>query len=199
MWVGEGGATAFWRASQSSDLVLMKLLLAHGADPNINNANGVTPLAVSSGIGWVEGLTYEWSKEANVEAVKLLLSLGNDPNQQDAPGRTALHGAGHKGATGVIQVLVDAGAKVDIKDYGMSGNDAGGFLTNHLWMPVDYADGLIRIGTQSAIVQPEAGALLRKMMIERGMPAPPWPRSLESVCVGVELCDDVEYEVAKPK
>jgi ankyrin repeat protein len=196
-WVGEGGATAFWRASQSSDLVLMKLLLEHGADPNISNSYGVTPLAVSSGIGWVEGLTYEWSKEANVEAVKLLLSLGNDPNQQDAPGRTALHGAGHKGATGVIQVLVDAGAKVDIKDYGMSGNDAGGFLINHLWMPVDYADGLIRIGTQSAIVQPEAGQLLRKLMTERGIPVPPFPRSLESVCMGLEHCDDVDYEALK--
>src|SRR5262252_5874806 len=40
-WVHEDGATAFWRASQSSDLVLMKLLLAHGADPNIATNVGV--------------------------------------------------------------------------------------------------------------------------------------------------------------
>ena len=98
-WVHEDGATAFWRASQSSDLAVMKLLLEHGADPNIATNVGVTPLQVAAGIGWVEGVTYEWSKDANVEAVKLLMSLGNDPNAQAQTGRTALHGAGHKGAT----------------------------------------------------------------------------------------------------
>jgi ankyrin repeat protein len=193
-WVHEDGATAFWRASQSSDLAVMRLLLAHGADPNIATAIGVTPLQVAAGIGWVEGVTYEWSKEANVEAVKLLLSLGNDPNAQAETGRTALHGAGHKGRVEVIQLLVDAGAKVDIKDYGMNGNDAGGRLREHTWLPVDYADGLIRIGTQSAIIQPEAGALLRKLMIERGIPAPPAGRTLETVCLAPELCDDLSPE-----
>jgi len=190
-WVHEDGATAFWRASQSSDLAVMRLLLARGADPNIPTNVGVTPLQVAAGIGWVEGVTYEWSKDANVEAVKLLLSLGNDPNAQAQTGRTALHGAGHKGATRVIQVLVDAGAKLDLRDYGQSGNDAGGRLAFHKYLPVDYADGLIRIGTQSAIIQPEAGALLRKLMAERGMPVPPVGRSIESVCLGGELCDDL--------
>ena len=190
-WVHEDGATAFWRASQSSDLAVMRLLLDKGADPNIPTNVGVTPLQVAAGIGWVEGITYEWSKDANVEAVKLLLSLGNDPNAQAQTGRTALHGAGHKGATRVIQVLVDAGAKLDLRDYGQSGNDAGGRLAYHRYLPVDYADGLIRIGTQSAIIQPEAGALLRKLMTERGMPVPPMGRSIESVCLGGELCDDL--------
>ena len=190
-WVHETGATAFWRASQSSDLAVMKLLLDHGADPNIATTINVTPLQVAAGIGWVEGITYEWSKEANIETVKLLLSLGNDPNAQAETGRTALHGAGHKGRTEVIQILVDAGARLDTRDYGMNGNDAGGRLKEHTWLPVDYADGLIRIGTQSAIIQPEAGALLRKLMIERGIPAPPPGRTLESVCLAPELCDDV--------
>jgi ankyrin repeat protein len=190
-WVHEDGATAFWRASQSSDLALMRLLLARGADPNMATNIGVTPLQVASGIGWVEGVTYEWSKDANVEAVKLLISLGNDPNAQAQTGRTALHGAGHKGATRVIQALVDAGARLDQRDFGQSGNDAGGRLAYHKYLPVDYADGLIRIGTQSAIIQPEAGALLRKLMAERGMPVPPTGRSIESVCLGGELCDDL--------
>ena len=193
-WVHEEGATAFWRASQSSDLAVMKLLLEHGADPNMATTINVTPLQVAAGVGWVEGVTYEWSKEANIEAVKLLLSLGNDPNAQAETGRAALHGAGHKGRTEIIRLLVDAGAKLDIRDYGMNGNDAGGRLREHTWLPVDYADGLIRIGTQSAIIQPEAGALLRKLMIERGIPAPPPGRTLESVCLAPELCDDVQPE-----
>ena len=193
-WVHEDGATAFWRASQSSDLAVMKLLLEHGADPNIATTINVTPLQVAAGIGWVEGVTYEWSKEANIEAVKLLLSLGNDPNAQAETGRTALHGAGHKGRTEVIHILVDAGAKLDTRDFGMNGNDAGGRLREHTWLPVDYADGLIRIGTQSAIIQPEAGALLRKLMAERGIPAPPPGRTLETVCLAPELCGDVRPE-----
>ena len=109
---------------------------------------------------------------------------GQRPERAGRDRTTALHGAGHKGRTEVIQVLVDAGAKLDMRDYGMNGNDAGGRLREHTWLPVDYADGLIRIGTQSAIIQPEAGALLRKLMTERGMPAPPAGRTLESVCAG---------------
>ncbi len=42
-WLDENGATAFLRASQSGDLVLMKLLLAHGADPKIDTVLNVTP------------------------------------------------------------------------------------------------------------------------------------------------------------
>jgi ankyrin repeat protein len=193
-WVHEDGATAFWRAAQSSDLAVMKLLLDHGADPNIATNVGVTPLQVAAGIGWVEGITYQWSKDANVEALKMLLKLGADPNAQAQTGRTALHGAGHKGSTEAIQLLVDAGAKLDIRDYGQSGNDAGGRLAFHRYLPVDYADGLIRIGTQSAIVQPEAGKLLRKLMTERGMPVPPEGRTIESVCLAPELCDDLVPE-----
>jgi hypothetical protein len=52
----------------------------------------------------------------------------------------------------------------------------------------------IRIGTQSAIIQPEAGALLLKMMTERVMPAPPPNWTIESVCLGGELCDDLVPE-----
>ena len=116
LWLNEDGATPFLRASQSSDLVVMRLLLAHGADPKITTVNNVTALQVAAGIGWVEGITYEWSEKANVEAVRLLLDLGVDPNIQAETGRTALHGAGHKGRTAVIQMLVDHGANLEVRD-----------------------------------------------------------------------------------
>ena len=191
-WLDERGATAFLRASQSGDLVLMKALLAHGADPRIPTELNVTALQVAAGIGWVEGVTTEWSEAANLEVVKLLLDLGVDPNVQAETGRTALHGAAHKGRTAVIQLLVDAGARLDTKDYGMVGNDAGGRLKAHTWQPVDYADGLVRVGVQSAIAHPAAGLLLRKLMTERGLEAPPVGRTLDSVCIVGELCDDVQ-------
>jgi ankyrin repeat protein len=186
-WLDENGATAFLRASQSGDLVLMKLLLAHGADPKIDTLLHVTALEVAAGVGWVEGITYEWSPEATLEAVKMLLDLGLDVNAQADTGRAALHGAAHKGRTDVIQVLVDHGAKLDLRDYGNTDN-RGGKLAVHTWQPVDYADGLVRVGVQSAIPHPEAGLLLRKLMTEAGLVAPPVGRTLESICV-TEACE----------
>ena len=186
-WLDENGATAFLRASQSGDLVLMKLLLAHGADPKIDTVLHVTALEVAAGVGWVEGITYEWSPEATLEAVKMLLDLGLDVNAQADTGRTALHGAAHKGRTDIIQVLVDHGAKLDVRDYGNTDN-RGGKLAVHTWQPVDYADGLVRVGVQSAIPHPEAGLLLRKLMTEAGLVAPPIGRTLESICV-TEACE----------
>ena len=186
-WLDENGATAFLRASQSGDLVLMKLLLAHGADPKIGTVLHVTALEVAAGVGWVEGITYEWSPEATLEAVKMLLDLGLDVNAQADTGRTALHGAAHKGRTDIIQVLVDHGAKLDVRDYGNTDN-RGGKLAVHTWQAVDYADGLVRVGVQSAIPHPEAGLLLRKLMTEAGLVAPPIGRTLESICV-TEACE----------
>jgi len=186
-WLDENGATAFLRASQSGDITLMKLLLAHGADPKIDTVLHVTPLQVAAGIGWVEGITYEWSPSATLEAVKLLLDLGLDPNVQSDTGRVALHGAAHKGRPDVVQILVDHGAKLDVRDYGNTDN-RGGKLAIHTWQPVDYADGLVRVGVQSAIPHPETGLLLRKLMTAAGLPAPPVGRTLESICI-TEACD----------
>jgi uncharacterized protein len=187
-WLDENGATAFLRASQSGDVVLMKLLLAHGADPKINTVLNVTPLQVAAGIGWVEGITYEWSEASTLEAVKLLLDLGVDPNVQADTGRTALHGAAHKGRPDVVQALYDKGAKLDVRDYGNTDARGSSKMAVHTWQPVDYADGLVRVGVQSAIPHPETGLLLRQLMIAKGLPAPPMGRTLESICI-TEACE----------
>jgi ankyrin repeat protein len=186
-WLDENGATAFLRASQSGDVVLMKLLLAHGADPKMATALGVTALQVAAGIGWVEGITSEWSESDTLEAVRLLLDLGLDPNAQADTGRVALHGAAHKGRPAVVQLLVDHGARLDVRDYGNTDN-RGGKLAVHTWEPVDYADGLVRVGVQSAIAHPETGLLLRKLMAAAGLPVPPMGRTLESICI-TDACD----------
>jgi uncharacterized protein len=186
-WLDENGATAFLRASQSGDVVLMKLLLARGADPKIETNLKVSALQVAAGIGWVEGITYEWSQKSTLEAVNMLLDLGLDPNGQADTGRVALHGAAHKGATAVVQALVDHGARMDVRDYGNTDN-RGGKLAIHTWLPVDYADGLVRVGVQSAIAHPETGLLLRKLMTAAGLEAPPVGRTLESICI-TDACD----------
>ena len=88
---------------------------------------------MAAGIGWVEGITYEWSPASTLEAVKMLLDLGLDVNAQADTGRTALHGAAHKGRPAVVQVLVDHGARLDVRDYGNTDNRGSGELAgSHL-------------------------------------------------------------------
>ena len=195
-WLDEEGATAFLRASQSGDLPLLNPLLEYGADPLINTVLGVSPLAAAGGIGWVEGVTSEWSVAQTVETVKLLLELGIDPNYQADTGRTALHGAGHKGSTEVASILVEAGGRLDIRDFGNTDNRGSAELAAHTWLPIDYADGLVRVGVQSAIAHPETAEVMRNLMIEAGLETPPADRTLESICI-VEVCspdyDPIEY------
>jgi len=189
-WFLESGATPFVRAAQSSDLDLLKLLIKHGADPLIKTEFGDTALTAAAGIGWVEGVTYEHSVKANVETVRYLLDLGLDPNAANGDGRTPLMGAALKGRSEVVQLLVDRGARLEQRDKGSRDTDTVVSVNaGHTWQAVDYADGLVRVGVQSAITRPETGAMIRKLMADRGMPFPPANRTVYSVCV-VEICKE---------
>ena len=185
-WLNYSGATPFLRAAQSGDLVLMKLLLARGADPRIRTFINVTPLMAASGIGWVEGVTYEWSPQETYATVKFLLDLGADVNAQDlVDRRTALMGAAHKGRNDVVELLVEHGADLSLHDIGS--RDTVHKLAGVSWQAIDYADGLVRVGVQSVIPHPETAALIRKLMQERGLPVPPQGRTLASICI-TEIC-----------
>jgi ankyrin repeat protein len=187
-WFWEDGATPFVRAAQSSDTELMKLLLKYGANPKAVTANGDNALTASAGIGWVEGVTYERSAKENVEALRMLLDLGLDPNHANVEGRTALMGAALKGRNDAVQLLVERGAKLDQHDRGSRDTDkVGSMAAGATWQAIDYAEGLVRVGVQSAIARPETAALIRKMMTERGMTTPPVDRTILSICV-VSLC-----------
>jgi ankyrin repeat protein len=190
-WFFEDGATPFIRAAQSSDTVLMQLLLKYKADPQATTANGDNALTACGGIGWVEGVTYERSAKENFEAMKMLLDLGLDPNHANNEGRTALMGAAMKGRSDVIQMLVDRGADLAAHDKGNRDTDkVSSAAAGKTWQPIDYAEGLVRVGVQSAVTRPEAAALIRKLMAESNMPAPPVERTILSVCV-VQLCQGI--------
>lgn len=187
-WFFEDGATAFVRAAQSSDTELMKLLLEFKADPFIATANGDSALTAAGGVGWVEGVTYERSPQENVEALRMLLDLGFDANSANNEGRTALMGAALKGRDAAVQLLVERGARLDQQDRGSRDTDKiGSAAAGHTWQALDYAEGLVRVGVQSATAYPETAALIRRLMKERGLPVPPENRNILSICV-VSLC-----------
>ena len=189
-WFFEDGCTPFVRAAQSSDTELMQLLLDWGADPFITTAFGDTALTAAGGIGWVEGVTYERSQKENLAAIKMLVYLGLPVNGANRDGRTALMGTAMKGRNEALQFLVDHGAKLDQRDGGSRDtNTASSKLAGHTWEALDYADGLVRVGVQSAVNRADTATLIRKLMTDRGMPVPPPNRVVDSICV-VELCSE---------
>lgn len=165
-WLKEAGATPLIRASLSGDLTVVRLLLAHGADPSITTYDHTTALMVASGVGWAEGFLHEYSEDETLELVRLLLDLGNPVNEANDEGITALHGAAYKGANKAVQLLADHGADLAAKD---KGADYGFGARTVQMTPLNWAEG-VPIGMSSAIYHTDTVALLTRLMQERGIP-----------------------------
>jgi len=148
-WANAIGATPFWRAAQSDDVTVMKLLKDRGADPLIATKDNTTALMVAAGVGWSDGQSHGSQTDAP-EALKLCLEWGGDVNAVNAEGYTALHGASFRGANEVIQFLVDHGAKMDVK------NKEGR-------LPVNMAEGM-HIGPGGWVEHDDTVALFHKLM-----------------------------------
>ena len=115
-WVDLTGQTPFLRAALSGDTTAMRLLLDHGADPNLPASAGTTPLMAAAGMNWVVAQTYTVSNAALLEAVALCLELGADINATNSMGLTALLGAANRGSNEIIEFLVANGARLDVAD-----------------------------------------------------------------------------------
>jgi ankyrin repeat protein len=139
-----GGATPFWRAAYATDVDAMKLLVAHGADPNIPTRKpaqrrrrgqkdkedmsglppvpvggpGVYPIHAASGVGYGQEFAANAHRHVPngwLPAVKYLVEeLGADVNQRDFNGYTPLHDAAARGDNDLIQYLVGHGADVTV-------------------------------------------------------------------------------------
>ena len=151
-WANQIGATPFWRAAQSDDVTVMKLLVAHGADPLIATNDHTTPLMVAAGVGWSDGQSHGSQADAP-EALRLCLQWGGDVNAVNEEGYTALHGASFRGANEVVEFLVAHGAKMDIK------NKEGK-------LPVNMAEGM-HIGPGGWVEHDDTVALFHKLMAEK--------------------------------
>ena len=125
------GTTPLLRAAKAGDVPVVKLLLAHGALPNLANAQGVTPLMAAVGDGHIHDPTrgrYRTEDDA-LECYDLLRAAGADPDARTTLGyadadlkiitaanRTAVHAAASRGWNRVVKRLVADGAKLDVID-----------------------------------------------------------------------------------
>jgi ankyrin repeat protein len=112
---GEVGSTPFFLAAAAGNVPVMRTLLEGGADPRIPTKENTTALMVASGVGRFESRDEEGDRRA-LEAAKLALEAGVDVNAVGENEWTALHGAAYTGSDLIIQLLVDHGAKLDVKD-----------------------------------------------------------------------------------
>ena len=115
-WVDFTGQTPFLTAALAGDLTVMKLLLKHGADPQIPTFSGTTPLMAAAGVNWVFDQTFDEGQAALLDTVKFCVELGMDVNAVNSMGLTALHGAANRGSDEIIRYLVQQGARLDVKD-----------------------------------------------------------------------------------
>jgi len=149
-WANFDGQTAFIRAALSGDITLMRLLLGHGADPNIKTYQGSTALMAAAGVNWVVAQTYSRSNDEYLEAAKLCLEKGADVNAANNQGFTAMHGAANRGFDKMVELLAEHGARLD-------GKDSQGRT------PMMYAEGVF-LAVQPPVRKPSTIALLEKLM-----------------------------------
>jgi ankyrin repeat protein len=113
------GATPLLRAAKAGDVPAVKLLLAHGANPNLPNIYGTTPIMAAAGLASNEIDTrgrFKTEAEA-VETINLLVKAGAEINAHETrSGSTALHGAALWGWNDVVKALVANGADLTAKD-----------------------------------------------------------------------------------
>jgi FOG: Ankyrin repeat len=167
-WLDEAGATPFLRAALCADLKVMKLLLAHGADPLIATTDGTTALAALAGVGYTKGFMQDVGPiEESIEAMQLLLDAGIDIEAKNDDEVAAIHGAAHKNFVEGIQLLVDHGADLTSRSNRRGQfQRADGIEGNTV---LDWADGF-QTGMESAIYNAEAVELLERLLTERGLP-----------------------------
>jgi ankyrin repeat protein len=154
------GATPFVMAAKSADVPLMRVLLELGADPKIKTNDGTSALMAAAGVGVYGPGESPGTHEEALEAVKLAFEVGGgDVNDANRDGETALLGAVYRGgAVPVIQFLAEKGAKLDIPN-------------KKQWTPLLAAEGVV-YASSGIRRYPEAAALIRRLMREKGLPIP---------------------------
>ncbi|MEO1488470.1 MAG: ankyrin repeat domain-containing protein [Pseudomonadota bacterium] len=97
------GDTGLHIAAQRRDALWVRFLLQRGADPNIRNKKGRTPLQVSITL-------------SDIDSVEALIKRGASVNVSDRQGETPLISAVHQRNQAMIKLLLEKGADPDHND-----------------------------------------------------------------------------------
>ncbi len=112
--VDKNGNTPLWFAILKPNLLLINILLAHHADPNLPDAKGRTLL---HRLSYVEFSGWGHDGPAGVDRLlQLLLNNGAMVSAKDRDGRTPLHFALADGRYTLARILLDNGADANAKD-----------------------------------------------------------------------------------
>jgi uncharacterized protein len=129
---GSRGTTPFHRACASGYVELIKMLLAHGAEINLHQADGQTATMLA--------LAARRPEETIIEVLRVLHEAGAEVNVvakthylQRTRGGTALHVATKRGLKKAIAELVSYGADVNLKD--PDGLTALDYAMSRGWLP----------------------------------------------------------------
>ena len=99
----DDGYTPLHIAVKNKDHEAVEILLKRGADVNVRDDNGLTPL--------------HYAVRYSIGAVEILLKYGADVNAQDDHGDTPLHCAvDSMDSIGAVEILLKRGANVDAQD-----------------------------------------------------------------------------------
>jgi uncharacterized protein len=116
------GASPLLRAAKGMDAPAIKLMLDHGALPNLPNNQGITPTMAAAGLGSVDADTRGWFNTPDVQqraiaSLDLLLKGGGEINAKGGRSQqTPLHGAAFWGWNDVCKFLIDHGADINATD-----------------------------------------------------------------------------------
>lgn len=99
----QSGDTALLIVIERRDLPWLNMLLGRGADANIANRDGETPLRRVVQLGWAEAVPY-------------LARHGARINDSGSSGETALHFAVQRRDIAMVRALIAAGANPDLSD-----------------------------------------------------------------------------------
>lgn len=132
------GDTGLHLVIQRRDVLWIRFLLQNGADPNIRNKKGVTPLQLATSMSFTEG-------------VEALIKGGANVNVGDQTGETPLIAAVHQRNTDLARVLLAKGADPDHNDNsGRSARQYMELMTGNTLMKQVFADAdAKRAGTET--------------------------------------------------
>jgi hypothetical protein len=100
---GYGRRTLLHTSTITYQVDVVQWLLSHGADPNLGENLGWTPLLLAASNGWLE-------------IAQILLQHNADTNLPDDGYRTPLHLASESGHPNVAQLLLEHGVDVNARD-----------------------------------------------------------------------------------